>query len=39
MIAIDLSKQQMLDPDPKTIQQIIFTGDLIEQEIQQFFHF
>ena len=31
----------MLDPDPKAIaiQQIIFTGDLIEQEIQQFFHF
>ena len=29
----------MLDPDPKTIQQIIFTGDLIKQEIQQIFHF
>ena len=28
MIAIDLSKQQELDPDPKTIQQIHFTGNL-----------
>ena len=26
MIAIDLSKQQSFDADPKTIQQIKFTG-------------
>ena len=29
MIAIDLSKQQALDPDPRAIQQIDFTSDLI----------
>ena len=28
MIAIDLSKQQVLDADPKTIQQIDFTRNL-----------
>ena len=28
MIAIDLSKQNSLDPDPKAIQQINFTGNL-----------
>ena len=28
MIAIDLSKQQALDPDPRAIQQINFTGNL-----------
>ena len=28
MIAIDLSIQQALDADPKSIQQIIFTGNL-----------
>ena len=28
MIAIDLSKQQALDTDPKAIQQINFTGNL-----------
>ena len=27
MIAIDLSKQQALDADPKAMQQINFTGD------------
>ena len=26
MIAIDLSKQQALDSDPKAIQQVTFTG-------------
>ena len=31
MIAIDFSKQQVLDADPKTIQQINFTGNLKEQ--------
>ena len=28
MIAIDLSKQEALEPVPKTIQQINFTGNL-----------
>ena len=28
MIAVDLSKQQALDPDPRAIQQINFTGNL-----------
>ena len=28
MIAIDLSKQQVLDADPRAIQQINFTGNL-----------
>ena len=28
MIAIDLSKQQALDVDPRAIQQIKFTGNL-----------
>ena len=28
MIAIDLSKQQALDADPRAIQQINFTGSL-----------
>ena len=28
MIAIDLSKQQLLEADPKTIQQINFTANL-----------
>ena len=28
MIAIDLCKQQVLDAEPKTTQQISFTGDL-----------
>ena len=37
MIAIDLSKQQELDTDQKAIQQINFTGNLIKQEIQQYF--
>ena len=31
MIAIDLSKKQALDDDPKAIQQIIFTGNLEKQ--------
>ena len=31
MIAIDLSKQQALDADPKAIHQISFTGNLEEQ--------
>ena len=28
MIVIDLSKQQALDPDPRAIQQITFTGNI-----------
>ena len=28
LIAIDLSKKQALDADPKTVQQIYFTGNL-----------
>ena len=31
MIAIDLSKQQALDADPKAIQQINFTENLEQQ--------
>ena len=31
MIAIYLSKYQVLDSDPKAIQQIIFTGNLENQ--------
>ena len=31
MIAIDLSKQQALDADPKAIQHINFTGNLAQQ--------
>ena len=31
VIAIDLSKQQALDTDPKIIQQIHFSGNLVEQ--------
>ena len=36
MTAIDLSKQQALDADPKSMQQINFTGNL-EQEATTFF--
>ena len=36
MIAIDFSKQQKLDSDPKAIQQINFTGNL-EQQATIFF--
>ena len=32
MIAIDLSKQQVVDADPKAIQQIHFTGNLHRDE-------
>ena len=32
MIAVDLSKQQALDADPKAIQQIYFTADLDRAE-------
>ena len=36
MIAIDLSKQQELDSDPKAIQQINFTGNLEQQATTYF---
>ena len=39
MIAVDLRKQQALDADPKAIQQINFTANLVEQEIQDFILF
>ena len=38
MIAIDLSKQQALNADPKAIQQINFTGNL-ERQVIIFFIF
>ena len=47
MIATDLSKQQMLHADPKSIQQINFTGSLdrtvtilfiIEEATETIFH-
>ena len=31
MIAIDLSKQQVLDADPTAVQQINFTANLVQQ--------
>ena len=39
MIAVDLSKQQALDADPKAIQQINFTVNIQEQEILDSFEF
>ena len=33
MIAIDLSKQQGLDADPKAIEKISFTGNLEQQAV------
>ena len=37
LIAINLSKQQKLDADPKAIQQINFTGNLDRVEISRVF--
>ena len=37
MIAIDLSKQQALDADPKAIQQINFTANLDRAENTRFY--
>ena len=37
MIAIDLSKQQVLDADPKAIQQINFTANLNEANTRFYF--
>ena len=39
IIRIDLSKQQASDADPKTVQQINFTGNLHEIKTQLFFHY
>ena len=39
MIAVDLSKQQMLDADPKAIQQINFTANLDRKEIRDYISF
>ena len=36
MVAVDLTKQQALDDDPKAVQQINFTGNL-EQQATIFF--
>ena len=36
MIAVDLSRENELDADPGAIQQINFTENLIELEIQQY---
>ena len=37
MIAIDLNKQEALDADPQTIQQINFTGNLEQNEGETMF--
>ena len=37
MIAVDLSKQQVLDADPKAIQQINFTTNLDRAENTRFY--
>ena len=37
MIAIDLSKQQALDADPRAIQQINFTANLDRAENTRFY--
>ena len=37
MIAIDLSKQQELDADPKAVQQIDFTGNIQDGNTTMFF--
>ena len=37
MIAVDLSKQQTLDADPRAIQQINFTANLEEDNTRIYF--
>ena len=37
MIAVDLSKEQVLDADPKAIQQINFTGNLDRANAKSYF--
>ena len=39
MIVVELSKQQALDADPKSIQQIILQQTQIKHEIQEFILF
>ena len=39
MIAIDLSKQEALDADPKAIQQINFTGNIDQAAGEKCFSF
>ena len=39
MMAIDLSKQQALDADPKAIQKINFTGNLSGNKNINVFHY
>ena len=39
MIAIDLSKQQALDADPRAIQQINFTANLVYRQHKNLFYF
>ena len=38
MIAVDLSKQQVLDADPKAIQQIDFMANLDSRKHKNLFH-
>ena len=37
LITADLSKQKALDPDPKAIQQIIFTGQVDDEALTVFY--
>ena len=39
MIAVDLSKQQVLDADPRANQQINFTANLDSRQLKNLFHF
>ena len=39
MIALDLSKHQVLDADPKAIQQISFTANLDRANTRSYFIF
>ena len=39
MIAIDLSKQQALEADPRAVQQINFTANVDEEEIRDYISF
>ena len=36
LITADLSKQKALDADPKAIQQIIFTGEVVDEALTIF---
>ena len=39
LIAIDLSRKEALDTDPRAIQQVNFTENLIEQNVLRLFSF